>query len=94
MTQPYEGHQPKMEPFDPQEAPHSRLDGTEEETAARSAKPRFDHRQFNFYQQGTTRCGRKVIRPDYLAGHSCPMLPPLPPWFRRPLVFPSFSEGV
>eukprot|EP00795_Rhopilema_esculentum_P000118 gene118-biopygen6786 len=50
VARPYEDHQSEMEQFDPQEAPHSRPDATEEETAAaRPAETRFDHRQLNFY---------------------------------------------
>ena len=71
MTRPYEDHQSEMKQFDPQEAPHSQPDATEEETAAaRPSETRFDHRQLNFYQPVTTRSGRKVIRPDYLTGHN------------------------
>ena len=71
MARPYEDRQSEIEQFDLQEAPHSRPDATEEETAAaRPAETRFDHRQLNFYQPVTTRSGRKVIRPDYLACHN------------------------
>ena len=71
VARPYEDHQSEMNQFDPQEAPHSQPDATEEETAAaRPSETRFDHRQLNFYQPVTTRSGRKVIRPDYLTGHN------------------------
>lgn len=70
MTQPLKDHQPEVEPLDPQEAPHLRPDDVDAETAANGpAETRFDHRQLNFYQPVTTRSGRRVIRPDYLAGH-------------------------
>ena len=50
--------------------PCSSDDVDAETVAARPAEIRFDHRQLNFYRPVTTRSGRRVIRPDYLAGHN------------------------
>ena len=59
------------QPLDQQEPFQVRPDDVDAETvAARPAEIRFDHRQLNFYRPVTTRSGRRVIRPDYLAGHN------------------------
>ena len=67
-----EDRQPEdREPLDPQEPLQVQPGDVNVETdAARPAEIRFDHRQLNFYQPVTTRSGRRVIRPDYLAGHN------------------------
>ena len=67
-----EDRQPEdRQPLVPQEPFQVRPDGVDAETvAARPAEIRFDHRQLNFYRPVTTRSGRRVIRPDYLAGHN------------------------
>ena len=59
------------QPLDPQEPLRVRPDDVDAETvAARPAEIRFDHRQLNFYRPAVTRSSRRVILPDYLAGHS------------------------
>ena len=68
--QPPEDHQPEVKPLDPQGAPIQPDVVDTETAAARPAEIRFDHRQLNFYQPVITRSGRRVIRPDYLAGHN------------------------
>ena len=67
-----EDHQPEDgQPLDQQEPLQVRPDDVDAETvAARPAEIRFDHRQLNIYRPVTTRSCRRVIRPDYLAGHN------------------------
>ena len=57
--------------LNPQEPLQIRPYDVDAETiAARPPEIRFDHRQLNFYQPAVTRSGRRVVRPDYLAGHN------------------------